>query len=263
MRANNRFSMLMALLPLTLMAQTPPSGYNQLQDIWIVQSSPPGEWAGGDLTATSNSTVPLDATQMYNGTPSLSYNIVGPSQWWWLSMFTGSDSHPWVDYSLEYYRPGFLEFDVKGAQGGERFVISLSDEDPTRNPVNLSSISVNIGNYVTVGTSWQHVRLQLTDFGTPAGFKFRQVHTVQLGESYDSPSYARHFWVNGIKFTSPSKEHSFPAIKVNQESYEPIGTKYALVTGFGEILSATTKTPNHKNEPRTTRRFLMAPSNSR
>jgi len=244
MRIKKCLAILIGFLPLTLMAQTPPPGYDQLQDIWIVKSNPPGEWAGGDL-ATTNSSVPLDTSQMYSGMPSLSFDISGPSQGWWVSFFWGSDSHPYVDYSLEYYQPGFLEFDVKGAVGGERFTISLGDEEPTRNPVNLTSNSVNVGNYVTVSTSWQHVKIPLADFGLPAGFKLRQVHMLQIGESYDSPSYARHFWINGIKFTSPSKEHTFPAIKVNQVGYEPTGTKYALVTGFGEILSATAGTAFH------------------
>jgi endoglucanase len=244
MRSAQRLSILLAFVPVALMAQAPPSGYNQLQDIWIVQSNPPGEWAGGDLT-TSGSSVPLDTTQMYNGRPSLSYQVTGPNQWWWVSIFSGSDNHAWVDYSLEYYQPGFLEFDVKGAQGGERFIISFNDEEPTRNPVNLSSDSVNVGNYVTVSTSWQHVRIPLTDFSVPAGFEFRQMHSVQIAESNDSPSYARQFWINGIRFTSPSKEHSFPTIKVNQIGYEPTGTKYGLITGFGEILSATAGTPFH------------------
>jgi len=245
MQRTRWISILIAFVPLALLAQTPPPGYNQLQDIWIVQNSPPGEWAGGDLTTTASSTVPLDNNEMFNGMPSLSYKVTGPSQWWWLSMFQGSDSHPYVDYSLEYYQPGFLEFDVKGAQGGERFLLSVNDEDPSRNPVSLSSSSLNIGNYVTLTTNWQHVRIPLTDFAVPAGFKFRQMHTLQIAESYDSPSYARQFWINGIKFTSPSKEHSFPAIKVNQIGYEPTGTKYALVTGFAETLAASAGSPFH------------------
>lgn len=249
MHISKRFALLGAFVCFTLAAQTPPPGYNILQDIWIVQSNPPGEWAGGDLTTTSNSSVPFDPTQMYNGTPSLDYKITGPSQWWWASIFWGSDSHAWVDYSLEYYQPGFLEFDVKGASGGERFNIAFNDEDPSRNPVDFSSNSLNVGNYVTVSTSWQHVKIPLADFGVPSGFKFRQVHSLQVSESYDSPTYAREFWINGIKFTSPSKEHSFPAIKANQVGYQPLGTKSALVTGFGETLSATAGTAFHVIRP--------------
>ncbi len=226
-------------------AQTPPPGYDKLQDIYIVKANPPGEWAGGDLTVTSSSSVPFDTTQMYNGNPSLDFNITGPNQWWWIAMFWGSDNHAFVDYSIEYYQPAFLEFDVLGAQGGERFNINISDEDPSRNPSGYTTNSVNVGNYVTVSTSWQHVKIPVADFGAPAGFKFRQVHQLQISESYDSPSYAREFWVNGVKWTSPSNEHSFPAIKVNQIGYQPLGSKYALVTGFYETLSAAAGTAFH------------------
>lgn len=245
MRATKFCFVLVAFFSLPLAAQTPPVGYDKLQDIWIVKDNPPGEWAGGDLTTTSGSTVPIDTTQMYNGTPSLDFKITGPTQWWWSSMFWGSDSHAWVDYSIEFYQPGFLEFDVKGANGGERFNINISDEDPSRNPTDFSSNSVNVGSYVTVSTSWQHVKIPVTNFGVPTGFKFRQIHSLQISESYDSPSYAREFWINGIKFTSPSNEHSFPAIKVNQIGYQPLGAKYALVTGFAETLSVTAGTAFH------------------
>jgi len=236
------FVAVFASLTLTLAAQTPPAGYNKLQDIWIVKDNPPGEWAGGDLTTTSNSSVPFDASQMYNGLPSLDFKVTGPNQWWWVALFGGSDSHAWVDYSLEFYQPGFLEFDVKGAVGGERFNIAFQDEDPSRSPANFNG-SVNVGSYANLSTSWQHVKIPLTDFGLSAGFNFRQVNQLQFSESYNSPSYAREFWINGIKFTSPSNEHSFPAIKVNQIGYQAVGTKYALITGFAETLLASAGTP--------------------
>jgi hypothetical protein len=103
---------------------------------------------------------------------------------------------------------------------------------------------VNVGNYVTVSTSWQHVKIPLTDFVTPTGFTFRQLQEVQISESYSGP-YAKQFWLNGIKFTSPNTEHNFPAIKVNQVGYKPLGKKYALVTGFAAALQATAGTPFH------------------
>ena len=245
MQTFKHFLFLAVFASLTMAGQTPPPGYNKLQDIYIVKDNPPGEWAGGDLTTTSSSAVPFDTTQMYNGSPSLDFKVTGPNQWWWVSSFWGSDSHAWVDYSLEYYQPGFLEFDVKGAVGGERFNMSFGDEDPSRNPTGFSANSLNVGNYVTVSTNWQHVKIPLADFGAPAGFNFRQVHQLQFSESYDSPSYAREFWINGIEFTSPSNEHSFPAIKVNQIGYQAIGTKYALITGSPETLLATSGTPFH------------------
>jgi len=227
-------------LPLMALSQTP--GYNKLQDIWVFENTLQGTWSGGDLVAP-NSTIPVDTTQMYNGLPSLSFNVQGPSQWWWQTQLAGNS---WRPYSIEFYPPnGFLEFDVKGAAGGELFNISLGDNNPARLAnTALGTSSVNVGSYVTVSTSWQHVRIPLTDFVAPAGFMFRQLHVVELSESYSGP-YAKQFWLNGIKFTSPDTEHNFPAIKVNQVGYKPLGTKYALVTGFAAALPATVGTPFH------------------
>lgn len=237
----SRVFIFMALATLPLIASAPPPGYNKLQDIWVFKDRLLGTWSGGDLFAP-NSTVPVDANEMYNGLPSLSYNVQGPSQWWWQSMLAGDS---WRAYSIESYpEHGFLEFDVKGAVGGERFNVSLSDTDPARAGGDLGTSAVNVGDYVTVSTSWQHVRIPLTDFVAPAGFHFRQLHIVQISESYSGP-YAKQFWLNGIKFTSPDPEHSFPAIKVNQVGYKPVGNKYALVTGFVDVLPATVGTPFH------------------
>ena len=221
-------------IPLVVaVAQAP--GYNKLEDIWVFKDKLLGTWSGGDLVAP-NGTIPVDTNQVYNGLPSLSFNVQGPSQWWWLSMLAGDS---WRAYSIEFYPPhGFLEFDVLGAAGGEQFNISLADTNPARSGGDLGTSSVNVGNYVTVSTSWQHVRIPLTDFVAPEGFNFRQLHLVQISESYSGP-YAKQFWLNGIKFTSPDTEHTFPAIKVNQVGYKPLGPKYALVTGFAEQLPAT------------------------
>lgn len=233
---------LLALISLPLVASSQAPGYNKLQDIWVFQSTLLGSWSGGDLVAP-NGTIPVDSTQMYNGLPSLSFDVQGPSQWWWQSILAGDS---WRPYSIEFYTSnGFLEFDVKGATGGERFNISLSDDNPARLAnTSLGTSAVNVGNYVTVSTSWQHVKIPLTDFVAPTDFMFRQLQEVQISESY-SGSYAKQFWLNGIKFTSPDTEHNFPAIKVNQVGYKPLGTKYALVTGFAAALPATAGTPFH------------------
>lgn len=226
-------------LPIIASAQLP--GYDKLQDISVFKDKLLGTWSGGDLVAP-NGAIPVDANQMYNGLPSLSYNVQGPSQWWWLSMLAGDS---WRAYSIEFYPPhGFLEFDVLGAAGGERFNISLADTNPARTGGDLATSAVNVGDYVTVSTSWQHVRIPLTDFVAPAGFNFRQLHLVQISESYSGP-YAKQFWLNSVRFTSPDSEHMFPAIKVNQVGYKLLGPKYSLVTGFAEQLAATAGTPFH------------------
>jgi endoglucanase len=232
--------MLIALaVPAHLQAQTPPPGYNKLQDIYVFKDALKGTWSGGDLVAPG-SNVPIDTTQMYNGLPSLSYEIQGPSQWWWVSILAGQD---WRTYSLEFYYPeGFLEFNVKGAAGGEQFNIAIIDLESERNP-NSVQYTISSRNFFTVTTDWQSVKIPLTAFvssGQP--FRFRQMRQVNLSESYSGP-YAKHFWINSLRFTSPNNEHNYPAIKVDQVGYVPFGEKYAIVSGFGEVLSANAGTP--------------------
>jgi hypothetical protein len=225
------------IVAVPLAGQTPPPGYNKLQDIWVFQDTLKGTWSGGDLVAPG-SMVPIDTGQMYEGLPSLSFEVQGPSQWWWTSILAGQD---WRTYSLEFYYPdGFLEFNVKGAAGGERFTITLQDLEPeaTNRSYTLSS-----QDFFTVTTEWQHVRIPLTAFvsaGQP--FRFRQMRQVNFGETYSGP-YAKQFWLNSIKFTSANNEHNYPAIKMNQVGYVRIGEKYALVSGFPEVLTAAPGTP--------------------
>jgi hypothetical protein len=219
---------------LPVLAETLPPGYNKLQDIWVFKDALKGTWSGGDLIAPGGN-VPIDTNQMHDGLPSLSYDVQGPSQWWWASILAGQD---WRSKSIEFYVPnGFLEFSVKGAVGGERFNIQFSDLDPSRATGEITSSGVNSGSWVTVTADWQYVKIPLSAFSVPAGFRFRQFRTVKFSESYSGP-YAKHFWLNSIKFTSSDTEHSFPAIKINQVGYVPRAEKYALVSGWGEVLTA-------------------------
>lgn len=242
LRCNSWFFVMLIVVTVVsgVNAQTPAAGYNKLQDIYVFKDALLGTWSGGDLVAPGTN-VPVDNTQMFNGLPSLSYEVQGPNQWWWQSILAGRD---WRTYSLEFYYPnGFLEFNVKGAVGGEQFNIALSDLEPELNPSSVSSNTVNSQGFFTVSTDWQSVKIPLTAF-VPAGqsFRFRQMRQVNLSESYSGP-YAKHFWINSLRFTSPNTEHSFPAIKVDQVGYLSTGRKYALVSGFGEVLNARVGTP--------------------
>ncbi len=233
--------LIQVVAPQQLFAQTPPPGYNQLQDIYVFKDTLLGTWSGGDLLAPG-ANVPVDYTQMYNALPSLSYEIQGPTQWWWTSILAGRD---WRTYSLEFYYPdGFLEFNVKGAAGGEQFNMALTDLEP-ENPVSVSSATVNSFDFFTVTTDWQSVKVPLSAFVPPGqAFRFRQMRQLSLGETYSGP-YAKHFWINSVRFTSPNKEHTYPAIKVDQVGYLRLARKYALVSGFGETLTADVGTPFH------------------
>jgi hypothetical protein len=229
------FLLIGALAASSLAAQTPAAGYDTLQDLWVFQSTEPTNWAGGDLLAPGNA-IPVDANQTYNGLPSLSFNVPVSSLGYWNAILAGVD---WRPYSIEFYQAhGYLEFNIKGAAGGEQFNLVLSDLLPSRLAnTQLSTAALHSASYVATTTSWQHVRIPLSAFVAPSGFDFRQVRSMQLSNA-SGGSYVQQFWLNSIEFTSPDTEPSYPAIKVNQIGYTTQAWKYATVSGFGELLTA-------------------------
>jgi endoglucanase len=225
-------------------AATPPAT-NQLQDLPVFQDRLFGTWSGGDIVAP-DTLLPIDTAQTYGGLPSLRFEVVGPSNWWWTAILAGQD---WMPYSVEHYRGGgFLEFNVKGALGGEMFTVWVGDLDNTRVPMETGLDQVGSWNHVTVTTEWQHVRIPLSALMpdhrvVPLGtFQPRQMRVLQFGEPYWG-SYAKTFWLNDIKVTSPDREPSPPAIRVNQVGYLPLAEKYAYVADFPEALAADAGTP--------------------
>ena len=150
----------------------------------------------------------------------------------------------WRPYTLEFYRAhGYLEFNIKGAAGGEQFNLILSDYLPSRlSNTQLATAALSSAVYVTTTTSWQHVRIPLSAFVAPDGFDFRQVRSMELSNA-SSGTYVQQFWLNSIEFTSPDTEPSYPAIKVNQLGYTTHAWKYATISGFGELLTAAPGTP--------------------
>ena len=219
-------------------AGTPPAT-NTLQDIPVFEDQLYGTWSGGDLVAPGGM-VPIDTAQSYQGLPSLRYEIREPSGWWWTSILAAQD---WSGYSIEHYRNGgYLEFNVKGAAGAEQFMFGLTDVDSTRSS-NESNLWFRSPDFFTVTTEWQHVKIELARLIKdsnlpPAGtFNPRQMQSVRFQEIYSGP-YARTFWLNDIKFTSPEREPSAPAVRVNEVGYLPAGEKYAYVADFPEVLAA-------------------------
>jgi hypothetical protein len=220
-------------------AGTPPAT-NQLQDIPVFQDRLFGTWSGGDIVAP-DTLLPIDTAETYNGLPSLRFEVFGPTNWWWNAILAGPD---WMPYTVEHYRAGgFLEFNVKGAVGGEMFTLALGDLDNARVPPETTLDQVGSWDHVTVTTEWQHVRIPLSalmpeDKVVPLGtFQPRQLRVLRFGEPYWG-SYAKTFWVNDVKFTSADREPSPPALRVNQVGYLPLAEKYAYVAGFPEALGA-------------------------
>lgn len=212
---------------------------NQLQDIPVFKDQLYGNWSGGDVVAP-NGQLPVDTAETYGGLPSLRFEVVGPSGWWWQAILAGQD---WLSYSVEHHRSGgYLEFNIKCEAGGERFKFGLVDVDNVRTP-HESERWFDSSTWVTVSTSWQHVRIPLADLipdsaVAPSGnFNPRQMQSVRLQEAYASP-YAKTFWINDLKFTSPEREPSAPAIRLNEVGDLSAAEKYAYVADFPEALIA-------------------------
>ena len=226
-----------------LAAAGAPPETNQLQDIPVFKDQLLGTWSGGDIVTvgTYHDQLPIDAAQMYGGLPSLRFEVQGPNQWWWASILAGQD---WMPYSVEHYRQGgYLEFNVKGSAGGEVFTFQLGDLDNARTPAETAGPTVGSWDYVWLTSDWQHVKVPLSALipdstAVPLGtFEPRQLRVLRFGEAYWGP-YAKTFWLNDVKFTSPDREPSAPAIRVNQVGYLPLGEKYAYVADFPEALTA-------------------------
>lgn len=229
------------------LAATP--GDHPLKDLPVFSSTRYDQWAGAGSPLSietvpydGNPALPVDTNETYNGLPSMRFNVTsnGSSGWGWWSVTQANNN--WETYSLvPYYADGALEFNVKGAAGGEAFTLSMGDRVYERNPVQYNTPTIQSSAYVTVTTSWQHVRIPLKDL-IPEGsiFDLNQVYLLYFGSANNN---AEEFWLNDIEFTSPDQEQSAPFIKVNQLGYSILSQKYALVSGYADELAAVDGTP--------------------
>jgi hypothetical protein len=236
-------SLLVLALP-ALVRAAPPPGWAKLQDIPVFTGAEnPTGWAGGDgLEVPNGYQLPIDDVVTHDGRPSLRIRVTNDPSWWWVAMLVWRS---WGTLSLEPYAPdGALELSVKGAVGGERFQVVLEDRAYERYVNGALKESqpgptVPISNYATVTTEWQTVRIPLRDLLDPAT-DLRSAWVLRLVNGQTTPMTV---WIADIKFTSPADEPSFPAVKVNQVGYLPVGEKHALVSGFDGKLSAAAGTP--------------------
>jgi len=123
--------------------------------------------------------------------------------------------HGWGAFSLEqYYENGFIEFDIRGASGGENLNIGLRSD--TRNIVRTRSISLSSQN-VQVTTSWQHIKIPIKNIAgnMSEGFSIQNITLVII----EVPRMSQ-FYLSEMYITSADREKQYPVIKVNQAGYE-------------------------------------------
>jgi PKD repeat protein len=214
-----------------------PESYRKLLDIQIFDGQPVVGWSGsgaGELE-TINDTLPIDTKEIYNGLPTLRLNLqTDLTTAWWISLVT---VRGWNTHDItQYIENGYLEFDIKGKDGGEDFLIGFRDKVYERSVLELDTTAA-ISSYVDITTDWQHVKIPLKQLVyIDNGFNPANVTCLLFGKRHGN---AFTVWFSDIKITSPDNEKSAPAIKVNQLGFVPNTEKYALVTGFGEDLPVT------------------------
>lgn len=218
-------------------ATVAPEGYRKLLDVQIYKDAPVVGWSGSGANEleTVGDTLPVDTTVTYNGLPTLRLNVKTKVQsGWWISLLT---LRGWNTHDLsQYVENGYLEFDIKGKEGGEEFIVGFRDKVYERSLGQEIDVSALITNYVEITTEWQHVKIPLRDLmRINNGFDPSSVTCLVFSKRHGDPFTV---WFSDIKITSEDNEKSAPAIKVNQLGFVPEAEKYALVTGFEGELAA-------------------------
>ncbi|GHV14529.1 hypothetical protein AGMMS49938_10830 [Fibrobacterales bacterium] len=102
------------------------------------------------------------------------------------------------DFS-KYLLDGAIEFDIKGAVGGEQAVFGLIDEEASDQKKTQVKLSLN--KYVQITKDWQHVKIPLTDF-PDRGLYWDQTKKTELPARIDWDKIAE-FRVSIDKGTNP------------------------------------------------------------
>lgn len=203
--------------------------YRQLQDYTIFNGSGNLNWCGGDKLEVSNARVPIDSDVTYNGASSLRIHTTDTSEWWSVRLVVRN----WMSMDFSQYEPeGYLEFDVKGSNGNERFQIGFTDHTTENENEDIAAIPIE--RYIHVTSEWQHVSIPLSDISKAnPDVDFSDITVMYLLN--DGTTDAQKFWITNITVTSEELERESLPIKVNQVGFLPDSTKYALISFYPEL----------------------------
>ncbi|MBN1216561.1 MAG: glycoside hydrolase family 9 protein [Candidatus Lokiarchaeota archaeon] len=218
----------------------PPAGYNKVRDWIIFEDSPMSGWTGGYL-GLINENLPVDLSVTYNGLPSVKVEF-STSAGWGVSLNTLAE---WASTSLEPYENGTIEFNVLGDSDSLNMQVGFDDTifDRDEYLVNKSELRawVNVNDYLpsTINTTWQHVSIPLSDiFAAHINFSKYNVRCFIIQPETSGGWIDHTIWLNNITMMTDDIELVFPEIKINQVGYLVDNEKYALVSGFPELLTA-------------------------
>ncbi|MBN2738195.1 MAG: glycoside hydrolase family 9 protein [Spirochaetales bacterium] len=226
---------------ITLYAQA-PLGWRDLPNFYVFKDKVSG-WSGsgGELEVV-NGNLPVDTQVTFEALPSIRFQLLHELTSGWMSAILVMAE--WNSHDVTRYVPnGYLEFNVKGRDGGENFKIGAVDHVEERASGVEKTIFVELSRYGSVTTNWQHIKIPLKDILSPSlGMDPYNAKAILLDRVTNSPFCV---WINQLKLTSPDKEEAFPAIKVNQVGFQEATEKYAFVTGFEDDFHAAAGTAFH------------------
>ncbi|MDP4087985.1 MAG: glycoside hydrolase family 9 protein [Bacillota bacterium] len=191
-----------------------------------------GGWTSKEgLTLDSNGWYPTDNTAagMYNTLPSLHIKVTAQNKDW----DGGIAPTGWDAVNLApYYENGSLEFNIKGANGGEDLGLQFGSKTWDGTDVRMGADS--IARFVTVTKDWQHVSIPLKSFiGQLGDFDLSSVRQINIKHANGSEL---EVWINDMRVVTPDSQKVEEPIKVNQLGYITKAAKYALVSGFSDTL---------------------------
>jgi endoglucanase len=216
-----------------------PDGWRNLKDFYVFKNTFNGNASSSGGLETVNNGLPVDTQVTFENLPSLRVNVTSQTG----SLNAILVMAGWANHDIHNYVPnGYLEFNVKGLNGGEQFKIGGDDHVERRASGVEHTVFKSIADYVTVSTNWQHVKIPLKDIYNDPSVDLDEYNAkaIYLDKVNDNPFTV---WINQIKLTSPDKEPGFPAIKVNQVGFRNASEKYAYVSGFEDELTADVGTP--------------------
>ncbi len=214
-------------------AERTDTAYRQLLDYAIFNGSGTINWCGGQNLEVTSARIPVDSNVTCDGISSLRVNVTDTSTWWSVRLVVRN----WMSLDFTQYQPeGFLEFDVKGNTGGERFRIGFADHQDE------DTSTVPILDYTSLTTDWQHVSIPLSDLAAEnPDMDFSDITLLYLQN--DGTTDSQKFWITNIEVTSDGLEKESPHIKVNQMGFLPDAQKYALVSFYPELYSISDGDP--------------------
>ena len=218
------------MIPLLLLLA--PPGAPQLPQVPLVGSEYPAlqlmPYGGCQFETSSDGRLPFQAGV-------LKVHSTIPAQGGWQAMLP---LEGWRTLDLQpYLAKGAIQFDIKGADGGEQFSIGLRDRYRNQS----ADAVLKSGAEFSVTTQWQTVKVPLVDFQRlKPEFHFEGSHVLLLGSL---ASGDQTIWVKNVQIASPDPEKTYPAIKVNQVGYFQDGKKTAIVSQFPGGLSVHAGSP--------------------